>query len=121
VEDFEKIKAEDKKEMPHTDVAWLIKERGILNPNDAINIVLEYVEKDKLLEAFYNKYKDEIIDMVLIDCKNMLHKNIEEGLQERDWIERPDYVGRCNWSVDQRRKVKEFLSGYLDDCGLLNH
>lgn len=121
MEDFEKIKVEDKKEMSHTDVAWLIKERGILNPNDAINIVLEYVEKDKLLEAFYNKYKDEIIDMVLIDCKNMLCKNIEEELQERDWIKCPDYVGRCNWSIEQRRKVKEFLSGYLDDCGLFNH
>lgn len=67
MEDFEKIKVEDKKKMSHTDVAWLIKEKGILNPNDAINIVLGYVEKDKLLKAFYNKYKDEIIDMVISD------------------------------------------------------
>lgn len=69
MEDFGKNKVENKKEMSHADVAWLIKDKGILNPYDAINIVLEYVEKDKLLEAFYNKYKKEIIDMILADCK----------------------------------------------------
>lgn len=51
----------------------------------------------------------------------MISEDIEEQLQERDWIKRPDYVRRCNQSADQRRKVKEFLNGYLDDCGSLNY
>lgn len=70
MEDFGKNKVEDKKEMSHADVTWLIKDKGILNPYDAINIVLEYVDTKDFLDAVMDRFYDYIEEQVRYEEEN---------------------------------------------------